>query len=114
MALAGTTSPPGTVALAPTRALGPIRASCSTTEAVPMSDRSWTTQPSRWARWPMVQSSPTMVGCLGVQWITAPSWTLLRAPMRIRPSSPRSTAWGHTEASGPSSTAPITTASGWT
>jgi hypothetical protein len=39
---------------------------------------------------------------------------LVRAPMRISPSSPRSTAPGHTELSGPIVTEPMITASGWT
>ena len=45
---------------------------------------------------------------------TALSWMLVRAPTWISPSSPRSTAPGQIELSGPIVTAPITTASGWT
>ena len=54
------------------------------------------------------------VGVIGVVWTTVPSWIDVRAPMTMPPGSPRSTALGHTDASGPSSTSPITTASGWT
>ncbi len=62
----------------------------------------------------MTQSSPTIVGSSGVVCTTVPSWIDVRAPMAIRPSSPRSTALGHTDASGPIVTSPITTASGCT
>ena len=63
--------------------------------------------------WPITHSSPTTVGASGVVWSTVPSWMLVRAPIRIEPSSPRSTAPGHTELSGPMRTEPMTTASGW-
>ena len=43
-----------------------------------------------------------------------PSCTEVRAPTSIRPWSPRSTAHGQTDASGPMLTRPMTTASGWT
>ena len=64
--------------------------------------------------WPITHSSPTTVGCSGVQWSTLQSCTLEREPMRISPSSPRSTALGHTELCGPMRTQPMMTASGWT
>ena len=51
---------------------------------------------------------------IGVVWITVPSWIDVRAPMTIPPGSPRSTALGQTDDSGPIVTSPITTASGWT
>ena len=54
------------------------------------------------------------IGHSRVQWITVPSWIEVRAPISIQPWSPRSTAHGHTDASGPMRTRPMTTASGWT
>ncbi len=69
-------------------------------------------QPSRWARWPITHSSPTVVGWKWVVWRMAPSWMEVRAPMWISPSSPRSTAPGQMLASAPIVTDPITTASG--
>ncbi len=77
------------------------------------SRRSSIVHPSRWTMWPITQSSPTTVGCSSVVCRTLPSWMLVRAPMRISPSSPRSTALGHTELSGPMVTEPMMTASGW-
>jgi len=71
-------------------------------------------QPSRWARWPTTHSSPTVVCCMGVVWITQPSWIEVRAPMMIGASSARSTAPGQIELSAPMVTEPITTASGET
>ena len=64
--------------------------------------------------WPITHSSPTTVAWSTVVCSTLQSWMLVRAPMRISPSSPRSTAFGHTELSGPICTEPMTTASGWT
>ena len=64
--------------------------------------------------WPITQSSPTMVGITGMQWMTEPSWIEVRAPMRMPPLSPRSTAPGQIDDSAPISTSPMTTASGWT
>ncbi len=64
--------------------------------------------------WPITQSSPTTVGCIGVVCSTLPSCTLDPAPMWISPSSPRSTALGHTDDLGPIVTEPMITASGWT
>ena len=64
--------------------------------------------------WPITHSSPTTVGSSAVVCSTVQSWMLVRAPMRISPSSPRRTALGHTELSGPMRTDPMTTASGWT
>ena len=64
--------------------------------------------------WPITHSSPTTVGCSTVVCSTLQSWMLVRAPMRISPSSARSTAFGQTELSGPMRTEPMTTASGWT
>ena len=43
-------------------------------------------QPSRWARWPITHSSPTVVGQKGVVWMMAPSWIDVRAPTVISPS----------------------------
>ena len=44
--------------------------------------------------WPITHSSPTTVGTTGMQWMTEPSWIDVRAPMRMPPLSPRSTAHG--------------------
>ena len=64
---------------------------------------------------PTVTSAPMIVGLDAVvQWMIEPSCTLVRGPTSIRPSSPRSTAVGQTEASAPIVTLPITTASGCT
>ena len=71
-------------------------------------------QPSRCALCPTTQSSPMIVGCSAVQCTIVPSWIDVRAPIRMLPWSPRSTAVGQTVDSGPISTSPITTASGWT
>src|SRR5690625_1510706 len=64
-----------------------------------------------------VTSSPTtsgrppgVYGASWVTWATQLSCRLLRAPMRIWLTSPRTTAPGQTETSSPSSTWPITTA----
>ena len=62
--------------------------------------------------WPITHRSPTTVGISGVVWSTDPSWTLDPAPMRISPSSPRTTAHGQTELRDPILTDPMTTASG--
>jgi hypothetical protein len=43
-----------------------------------------------------------------------PSWMEVRAPMTMEPVSPRSTACGQIDDSGPIVTEPITVASGWT
>src|SRR5437867_2173971 len=60
----------------------------------------------------MVTSSPTMQGESGSTWRTAPSWMLLRAPMRTGATSPRMTALNQTLEPGPISTSPTTTAPG--
>ena len=64
--------------------------------------------------WPITHSSPTIVGTSSVVCSTVQSWMLERAPTWISPSSPRSTASGQIELSGPIVTAPMITASGWT
>ena len=61
----------------------------------------------------MTHSSPIRVGVTGVVCTTVPSWIEVRAPTTIPPGSPRRTADGHTDDSGPMVTSPITTASGW-
>jgi hypothetical protein len=118
---AGTPSaraPAGTVLLlptsapAPTRAASPTTARCNTIDPEPTSARCSTRQPSRWALWPMVTSSPIQVGDQGIVCTMVPSWTEVRAPTTIGPLSPRSTAVGHTELCSPIVTSPITTASG--
>ena len=82
-----------------------------TSEPMPTRQRSSIVQPCRMTLWPMVTSAPTVsgspAGLSGVAWFTCstePSWTLVRAPMRMRFTSPRSTENGHTEASSASST----------
>ena len=66
-----------------------------------MSAPSSTVQPSRCARWPIVQSAPTTVSSSRVQWSTAPSCTDVRAPITMRLWSPRSTACGQIVDAGP-------------
>ena len=83
-------------------------------EPEPIRQPSPTTQPSRCALCPTTQSAPISVGHSCVQCTTVPSCTDVRAPTSIRPWSPRSTAHGQTDASGPMLTRPMTTASGWT
>src|SRR4051812_2678690 len=89
-------------------------ARCNTTEPVPMSEPSSTVQPSRCARWPIVQSAPTTVSSWRVQCSTAPSCTDVRAPITMRLWSPRSTAWGQMVAPGPITTLPMIVHSGCT
>ena len=64
--------------------------------------------------WPITHSSPTVVGCIAVVCSTLQSWMLDPAPMRISPSSPRSTALGQIDDRAPIDTDPMMTASGWT
>jgi hypothetical protein len=114
MASGGTTLRLPTNAPAPTIASRPTRASCRTIEPTPIRALSSTVHPSRWARCPIVTSSPTVVGNTAVVWITAPSWIEHRSPMKMNPSSPRITAAGQTDVWAPRMTEPITTASGCT
>ena len=94
----------------------PVRTTerCSTIAPLATIARSSIVQPSRCTMWPITHSSPTTVGASIVVCSTVQSWMLVRAPMRISPSSARSTAFGQTVLSGPMRTAPMTTASGWT
>ena len=55
-----------------------------------------------------------IVSNVSVQCRTLPSWTDVWAPTTTRPVSPRSTAVGQIEASAPTITSPMMTASGWT
>lgn len=71
-------------------------------------------QPSMCTLCPTTHSFPITVGHSTVVWLTVPSWIEVRAPTTILPKSARSTAPGHTEASPPRTTAPMSTASGWT
>jgi hypothetical protein len=64
--------------------------------------------------WPTTHPEPIKVGHSWVQCTMVPSWTDVRAPTTMRPWSPRRTAPGQTDAHGPSSTFPISTASGCT
>ena len=110
----GTSNPSGTRHAAATIAPAPTVTRFSVTEPEPIRQPSCTTQPSRCALCPTTQSAPISVGHSCVQCTTVPSCTDVRAPTSIRPWSPRSTAHGHTDASGPILTWPMTTASGWT
>ena len=60
------------------------------------------------------QPAPITVGHCLVVWMIVPSWMEVRSPIRISPWSPRSTALGQTDDPAPSSTFPMTTASGCT
>ena len=75
----------GTTALAPTVAPRLMTARWSTTLPEPASDSSSSVHPSRWARWPMTQPSPMIVGKPGPAWITVPSWIDVAAPIVIVP-----------------------------
>src|SRR5215470_4585817 len=110
----GTTKPSGTRAAAATIEPAPTTTRFSVTEPEPIRHPSSTTHPSRCALWPTTQSAPMTVGCRAVQCTTVPSCTEVRAPTVIVPWSPRSTAPGQTDASGPIVTLPMTTASGAT
>jgi hypothetical protein len=110
----GTSMPPGTRALAPTSASVRTTALCRITAPDPTRVRSSIVQPSRCTRWPTTQPAPTVVGRPGATWITVPSWIDVRAPTVIGALSARSTADGHTDASAPRWTSPMSTASGCT
>ena len=111
---AGTTMSSRISAAAATTAPASTRARFSTREPEPMRQPSSTTHPSRCARCPTTQPAPITVGHSLVVWMIVPSWIEVRAPTRISPWSPRSTAPGHTEEPAPSSTFPMITASGCT
>ena len=72
------------------------------------------------ALWPMVTSSPMRVAnppslACGPSWLTCttlPSWIFVRAPMRMKFTSPRITVAGQIDTSSPSTTSPMTTAAG--
>src|SRR5438067_730664 len=113
-ARAGTSLFGPTSAPAATSAPSPTVAPFNTIDPDPMRALLPTVQPSRWAQCPMVTSSPMIVSSAPVQWITVPSCTEVRAPMTMRPESPRNTAPGQTDAPRPNVTPPITVASGWT
>ena len=100
-AAGGTSNPSGTRHAAATIAPAPTVTRFSVTEPEPIRQPSRTTQPSRCALCPTTQSAPISVGHSCVQCTTVPSCTDVRAPTSIRPWSPRSTAHGHTDASGP-------------
>ena len=66
-------------------------------------------QPWTIAPWPMVTSSPMVVGWVpDWTWTTVPSWTLVLAPIRMAFTSPRMTTFIQTELSGPMWTSPMT------
>ena len=94
-------APRSTTAPSRTRAPMPIRAPSSMV------------QPCTTAAWPTTTSSPMVSGW--VLWVTCstePSWMFVRAPMRIRWTSPRATVWNQNEQSSPASTSPATIAPG--
>ncbi len=94
----------------------------STIAPIPISTASSMVQAWMIALWPMVTSLPMRVakppslacGPSWLTWMTAPSWILVRSPMRTKFTSPRITVNGHTETSSPSTTSPITQAAGST
>ena len=113
------TAPEGTImsfsntALAATMAPLCTITLCNTIAPTPMSTLLSMVHPSRCTRWPMTQSSPTVVPISAVVCTTQPSCTEVRSPIEIVIPSPRSTAHGHTELCAPMVTLPIMTASGW-
>jgi len=87
---------------------------------MPISTASSMVQAWMIALWPMVTSLPMRVAnppslACGPSWLTwtmVPSWRLVRAPMRMKFTSPRMTVAGQTELSSPISTSPMTVAAG--
>ena len=113
--------PDGTRLPGVTRAPAAIIASLSTTApsitqaCMPTKARSCRVQACSTAAWPMVTSSPMSVGSPPpVTWMTVPSCTLVRAPMRMTFTSPRTTTLNQMPLSGPISVSPITVAFGAT
>ena len=104
----GTTIPSGTRAPAATIDSSPTTAPFRTIAPMPTRQSGSMVQPCRVTEWPTVTSSARVVGCCAVTWRTQLSWTFVRAPIRIRLTSPRTTVFIQTLASSPSSTAPIT------
>ena len=78
---------------------------------MPMSAPLRRVQPWIITLWAMLTSSSMTVGHLPlVTWMTQASWMLVRAPMRIQFTSPRTTQLNQMEASSPISTSPSTRA----
>src|SRR6185295_16239494 len=110
---AGIRCPGATRAPAPICAPVSITAPSGTRAPMPIRAPSSIVQPWIMAWWPITTSAPIESGNLScVTWSTAPSWTLVRAPMRIQWTSPRATVWNQNETSSPSSTSPATCAEG--
>ena len=92
----GKTLPSVTSALAPTRQPRPMTAPLRMVAPMPTRQPSPTVQPCRIALCPIVQSAPIESGEPSSECSTAPSWMLVRAPMRIISLSPRITALNQT------------------
>ena len=106
--------PSVTRALAPIRQLRPMTAPFSTTAFMPTRLPSPIVQPCSIALCPTVTFSPIVIGKPASTCSTAPSWTLLPAPIVIRSLSPRTTALNQTLTSSASVTSPMTAAPGAT
>ena len=117
-----TTLPGAINAPAPTKPCFRTTAPSSTIAPMPISTASSIRHACTIALWPMVTSSPITVakppslacGPSWLTWTTLPSWMLVRAPMRMKLTSPRTTVPGQIETSSPSTTSPITLAAGST
>lgn len=100
-------SPSRTTAPAPMTLPLPTCAPESTMAPMPIRQPSSIVQACRLALCPTVTSALTMQGRSLVTWTMLPSWMLLRLPMRIALTSPRTTALNQIEHSSPSSTSPM-------
>ncbi len=81
---------------------------------MPMRQPAPTVAPWMTAPWPTALPGPIDTGEPGSLWAMAPSWKLVKAPITICSTSPRSTAPGHTVTPSSRMTSPITVASGCT
>ncbi len=106
--------PSGTRAPAATIEPSPIFAPLRTVALIPIKQPSPISHPCTTARWPTTQPSPTTAGYPGSACSTQPSWTFVRAPIRIGSVSPRNTAPYQTLDCSPKYTAPMTKAPGAT
>ena len=106
--------PSGTRAPAATIEPSPIFAPLRIVALIPIRQPSPISHPCTTARWPTTQPSPTTAGYPGSACSTQPSWTFVRAPIRIGSVSPRNTAPYQTLDCSPKYTAPITKAPGAT
>jgi len=110
----GMVAPAATTLPAAIKERRPTVAPLSTTEFVPTSAPSSIVQSSIVAQWPIVTSVPMIVRLFSETCRTALSCTLLRAPIRIGPLSPRITAPNQMLADSATSTSPMSTAVGAT